>query len=130
MLKTLAEGVPVCVTMTLLDGLVLAKSAFHHSMNYRSVVILGIATEVTEEAEKRRALDRIVDRVKEGRSREARPANAKELAATRVLRVPIQEASVKIRTGGPIDDPEDMSVPCWAGHIPLRLVPSEGIPSS
>ncbi len=129
MLRTLAEGVAVCVTVTLLDGLVLARSAFHHSMNYRSVVILGVATEVATGDEKRRALDAIVERVGAGRTREVRPPNEKELTATKVLRLSIQEASVKSRTGGPIDDPEDATIPCWAGHIPLRIVAGEGVPS-
>jgi uncharacterized protein len=129
MLKALGRGIPICVTVTLLDGLVLARSAFHHSMNYRCVVILGVATELVDEDEKRRALDAIVEKVKPGRTREVRGPSAKELAATRVLRVPIAEASVKIRSGGPIDDPEDLAIPCWAGHIPLALVASPGIPA-
>lgn len=127
MLKALASGIDVCVTVTLLDGLVLARSAFHHSMNYRSAVILGVATLVNDHDEKRRALDAFVERMRPGRSREVRAPNAKELAATSVLRLAIEEASVKTRAGGPLDDPEDMTLRCWAGHIPLRLVRSEGV---
>ena len=121
MLRTLAGGVPVCVTVTLLDGLVLARSVFHHSMNYRSVVILGTATEVTDAAEKWAALEAIVEHLAPGRWSEARLPNDKELAATSVLRVPIEEASVKVRTGPPLDDVEDYALPCWAGVIPLHL---------
>lgn len=121
MLRELREGVPVCVTVTLLDGLVLARSAFHHSMNYRSVVMLGVAIEVTEHAEKVMALQAVVEHMKPGRWAEVRPPTEKELRATMVLRLPIAEASAKIRTGGPLDDAEDMGWPCWAGHVPLRL---------
>jgi uncharacterized protein len=116
---------PVCVTVTLLDGLVLARSAFHHSMNFRSVVLLGMATKVTDDAEKRHAFDVIVDHVVPGRSQVARPSNDVEGRATMVLRLPIQEGSAKVRTGGPIDDPEDMDLPVWAGVVPLRLTPGE-----
>jgi hypothetical protein len=123
MMGSLAKGIPVCLTVTLLDGLVLARSAFHHSMNYRSVVVLGTAAEVTGPEEKRRALDAIVDHVAEGRSREARGPNDKELLATRVLSLPLEEVSAKVRTGPPIDDEEDYTWPVWAGVLPLRLVP-------
>jgi len=129
MIKTLAGGVRVCFTATLLDGIVLARSAFHHSMNYRSVVVLGTAEEVTDLAHKRRALDAIVDRTAESRSRCARPPNDKELAATRVLVLPIEEVSAKIRTGGPVDDEEDLALPVWAGHVPIRLRASDPIPA-
>lgn len=122
-----AMGGPVCVTVTLLDGLVLARSAFHHSMNYRSVVVLGVAEEVTDPQAKRRALDAIVEHVAAGRTAVARAPNEKELAATRVMAVNLDEVSAKIRTGGPIDDPEDMAYPCWAGVVPLRSVPGEPI---
>lgn len=115
----------VCVTVTLLDGLVLARSAFHHSMNYRSVVLLGTATKVADAAEKRRAFDVIVDHVVPGRSAVARPSNDIELTATLVLRVPITEGSAKVRTGGPIDDEDDLDLPVWAGVVPLRLTPGE-----
>jgi nitroimidazol reductase NimA-like FMN-containing flavoprotein (pyridoxamine 5'-phosphate oxidase superfamily) len=128
MLGALAEGAPVCLTVTLLDGLVLARSAFHHSMNYRSVVVLGRAREVRDPAEKRRALEVIVEHVARGRSREARGPNEKELLATRVLALPLEEVSAKIRTGAPIDDEEDHALPVWAGEIPLRLVAQAPVP--
>ncbi len=122
MLRGLRDGIPICVTVTLLDGLVLARSAFHHSMNYRSVVILGVATEVTDDAERLRALEAIVEHVNPGRWAEVRPPNERELKATMVLRLPIAEASAKVRTGPPLDDTEDLGWPCWAGEVPLRLV--------
>jgi nitroimidazol reductase NimA-like FMN-containing flavoprotein (pyridoxamine 5'-phosphate oxidase superfamily) len=114
-------GAEVCVTVTLLDGLVLARSAFHHSMNYRSVVLLGTATKVEDPDEKRRAFDVIVEHVLPGRSEVARPSNDSELRSTMVLRLPITEGSAKVRTGGPKDDAEDMELPVWAGVVPLRL---------
>jgi nitroimidazol reductase NimA-like FMN-containing flavoprotein (pyridoxamine 5'-phosphate oxidase superfamily) len=119
-----ATDAEVCVTITLLDGLVLARSAFHHSMNYRSVVLFGTATKVVDEAEKRRAFDAIVEHVLPGRSAVARPTNDSELRATLVLRLPIEEGSAKVRTGGPKDDDADLDLPVWAGVIPLRLTPS------
>jgi nitroimidazol reductase NimA-like FMN-containing flavoprotein (pyridoxamine 5'-phosphate oxidase superfamily) len=122
MLRSLREGVPVCVTVTLVDGLVLARSAFHHSMNYRSAVVLGRAVEVTDPREKDDALRAIVEHVVPGRSDEIRGPNPKELAATLVLRLPLDEASAKIRSGGPLDDDEDYALPYWAGEIPLRTV--------
>jgi len=121
-MRTAKVGIPVCVTVTLLDGLVLARSAFHHSMNYRSVIVLGTAIEVTDPAEKAAALDAIVDHVLAGRASDARPGNDKERKATTVLRIPLTEASAKVRTGGPKDDPEDMALPVWAGVVPLRVV--------
>lgn len=121
MLRTLRQGIPVCVTVTLLDGLVLARSAFHHSMNYRSVLILGTAREVQEEAEKRRAFCALVDHVVAGRCTQTRSASPMELKATSVLCLPIEEASAKIRTGPPIDDEEDYALAHWAGVIPLAL---------
>lgn len=124
MLRASADA-EVCVTVTLLDGLVLARSAFHHSMNYRSVVLLGTATKVTDDAEKRHAFDVIVDHVVPRRSAVARSSNDSELRATLVLRLPIQEGSAKVRTGGPIDDPEDVGLPVWAGVVPLRLTAGE-----
>ncbi len=122
-----SAGAEVCVTITLLDGLVLARSAFHHSMNYRSVVLFGTATRVEDEAEKRRAFDVVVEHVLAGRSALARPSNASELRATLVLRLPIAEGSAKVRTGGPVDDDEDMDLPVWAGVVPLRLTPGEPV---
>ena len=121
MLRSLRSGVETCVTVTLLDGLVIARSTFHHSMNYRSAVIFGTAREVTDREEKLRALDALVEHVLPGRSDEARGPNEKELRQTMVLALPIDEASAKVRTGGPIDDDEDYSLPIWAGVIPLRL---------
>lgn len=121
MLKTLRRGTPVCVTVTLLDGLVLARSAFHHSMNYRSVVILGTAAEVEDETEKRCAFDALVDHVMAGRSGHTRPASAQELKATSVLCVPIEEVSAKVRTGPPIDDEDDYALRHWAGVLPIQL---------
>lgn len=123
MLRASADA-PVCVTITLLDGLVLARSAFHHSMNYRSVVLVGTATRVDDEDEKRRAFDAIVDHVLPGRSQVARPANPSELRSTLVLSLPIEEGSAKVRSGGPIDDPDDMGLPVWAGVVPLALEPA------
>lgn len=112
-------GLAVCLTVTHVDGLVLARSAFHHSMNYRSVVVHGTARTVTDPEERRLALDAIVDQVVPGRSQDSRPADAKELAATAVIRLDLDEVSAKIRTGGPNDDPEDLSLPYWAGVVPL-----------
>ncbi|MGC9543779.1 pyridoxamine 5'-phosphate oxidase family protein [Streptomyces sp. UG1] len=113
-------GLPVCLTVTHVDALVLARSAFHHSINYRSVVVHGIAYDVTDPEEKRTALDALVDHVVAGRSRDARPANKKELAATAVIRIDLDEVSAKLRTGGVNDEPEDLALPHWAGLVPLR----------
>jgi nitroimidazol reductase NimA-like FMN-containing flavoprotein (pyridoxamine 5'-phosphate oxidase superfamily) len=121
MLGALTQSTPLCVTVTLLDGLVLARSGFNHSMNYRSVLILGTATELTEARAKRAALDALVNRVLPGRAGEVRAANDKELNATRVLSLPITEASAKVRSGPPHDDEEDYALGCWAGVLPLRL---------
>jgi len=126
MLRSLRDGVDACVTVTLLDGLVLARSAFHHSMNYRSVVVFGKAREVRED-EKVRVLDSLVEHVVRGRSKEVRAPNLKELRQTLVLALPIDEASAKIRTGGPVDDEEDYALPVWAGVLPLTLTPGEPI---
>jgi uncharacterized protein len=127
MLKNMKAGVPVCVTVTLLDGLVLARSAFHHSMNYRSAVILGIAQEVLDEEEKRAAFDALVNHVVSGRAAMVRPANAQELKATTVLRLSIAEASAKVRRGPPIDAEEDYMLDCWAGVLPMQLMPGHPI---
>ncbi len=124
-LRTLSDGVPVCVTVTLLDGLVLARSAFHHSVNYRSVLILGTAVPVNDPVEKAHALGAIVEHTVPGRTADARAGDDKEMRATIVLRLPITEASAKVRVGGPKDDPEDMALPVWAGVIPLRTVVGE-----
>jgi hypothetical protein len=120
-LGVLASGAETCVTVTLLDGFVFARSAFHHSVNYRSAVVLGRAREVLGD-EKRVALDAIVDRLADGRAAACRAPNAKELAATRVLALGLDEASAKVREGGPIDDEEDLAHPCWAGVVPVALV--------
>ena len=128
MLQTLRSGASLCVTATLLDGLVLARSAFRHSMNYRSVMILGTATEVNDEQEKRRALTAVVNHVVSGRAAQVRPPNATELAATTVLRLPITEGSAKIRTGPPLDAEEDCALSCWAGVLPLELAALPAIP--
>ena len=125
MLRDLARGVPVCITVTLVDGLVLARSAFHHSMNYRSAVLFGTARELDDIAEKRRALARIVEHVVPGRTPDTRPPNEFEEKFTRVLAVEIEEASAKVRDGGPKDDEADLALPHWAGVIPLRLAPGE-----
>ncbi|MEV6542888.1 pyridoxamine 5'-phosphate oxidase family protein [Streptomyces sp. NPDC051665] len=119
-------GLPVCLTITHVDGLVLARSAFHHSINYRSVVVHGIAHQVTDPEEKRTALDALVDHVVPGRSADSRPANKKELAATMVIRLDLDEVSAKLRTGGANDDPEDLDLPHWAGVVPLS--PAYGAP--
>lgn len=121
MLKNMKAGVPVCITMTLIDGLVLARSAFHHSMNYRSAVILGTAREITDEQEKRAAFDSLVNHVVPGRAADVRAADPQELKATSVLCVPITEASAKVRQGPPIDAEEDYALKCWAGVLPLQL---------
>ncbi len=113
-------GLPVCVTVTHVDGLVLARSAFHHSINYRSVVVHGVARTVTDPEEKRTALDALVDHVVPGRAADSRPANKKELAATAVIRLDLNEVSAKTRTGGVNEEPEDLGLPHWAGVIPLR----------
>ena len=127
MLKNMKAGVPVCVTVTLLDGLVLARSAFHHSMNYRSAVILGVAREVMDEQEKRSAFDALVNHVVPGRTADVRAADAQELKATSVLCLVIEEASAKVRRGPPIDAEEDYALECWAGVLPMQLVPGHPI---
>jgi nitroimidazol reductase NimA-like FMN-containing flavoprotein (pyridoxamine 5'-phosphate oxidase superfamily) len=120
MLRNLDRGVPVCITVTLLDGLVLARSVFNHSMNYRSVVILGTATLVDDQAEKLAALRALSEHIIPGRWDDSRQPNEKELKATSVLRIPIAEFSAKVRVGPPIDDEEDYEFPTWAGVIPLE----------
>ena len=115
------DGVPVCITVTLLDGLVLARSVFNHSMNYRSVVILGKATLVDDPQEKLAALRTLSEHILPGRWEDARQPNERELKATLVLRVPIEEFSAKVRVGPPIDDEEDYSFPTWAGVVPLEM---------
>jgi uncharacterized protein len=122
MLRQLKESVPVCVTVTLLDGLVLARSVFNHSMNYRSVVILGKATLVDDPKEKVEALRALSEHILPGRWADSRQPNERELKATSVLRLPIEEFSAKVRVGPPIDDEEDYAFPTWAGVLPLEMV--------
>ncbi len=121
MLRSLAGGIEACVTVTIVDGLVLARSAFHHSMDYRSVMIFGRAKGVDDQDEKRRAMHALVDHVVPGRNADARPPSDSELRSTLVMRLPITEASAKIRTGGPIDDEEDMTLGIWAGVLPCTM---------
>lgn len=127
MLTSLEQGIEVCLTVTLLDGLVLARSAFHHSMNYRSVVVFGTATRVDDAGEKLAALEAFTDHVVPGRWAEVRPPNPQELVGTLVLALPIAEASVKVRTGPPIDAAADYALPVWAGEIPLNMTAGEPI---
>jgi hypothetical protein len=122
MLRQMKESVPVCITVTLLDGLVLARSMFNHSMNYRSVVILGKATLVDDPAEKIEALRLLSEHIVPGRWADSRQPNERELKATSVLRVPIEEFSAKVRQGPVVDDEEDYSFPTWAGVVPLEMV--------
>jgi nitroimidazol reductase NimA-like FMN-containing flavoprotein (pyridoxamine 5'-phosphate oxidase superfamily) len=128
MLRTLAGEVPLCITASIVDGLVLARSAFHHSMNYRSAVVLGAARAVTDPKEKWDALHAVVEHVAPGRWAEVREPSEKELKATLVLGLSLEEASAKIRTGPPIDDEEDYALTCWAGVVPLRLSALDPIP--
>jgi nitroimidazol reductase NimA-like FMN-containing flavoprotein (pyridoxamine 5'-phosphate oxidase superfamily) len=121
MLRQMKDGVAVCVTVTLLDGLVIARSVFNHSMNYRSVVILGKATLVEDPQEKLTALRILSEHIIPGRWDDARQPNERELKATSVLHIPIEEFSAKVRTGGPIDDEEDYSFPTWAGVVPIGM---------
>lgn len=122
MLRNLGAGVEVCVTVTLIDGLVLARSAFNHSVNYRSVVVLGKGTLLATDEEKISALHTFTERLTPGRWNEIRRPNERELKATSVLKVPLKEASAKVRQGPPEDDAEDYAVPCWAGVIPFETV--------
>jgi nitroimidazol reductase NimA-like FMN-containing flavoprotein (pyridoxamine 5'-phosphate oxidase superfamily) len=123
LLREASQQVDVCVTVTLLDGLVLARSAFHHSMNYRCAVLFGRAERVTDDDELQAMSAALVDHLAPGRSAEARPPTDEELRATLVIRLRIGEASVKVRTGGPIDDDDDLGLPVWAGVVPMRLTP-------
>ncbi len=123
------QGLPVCLTVTRLDGLVLARSAFHHSINYRSVVVHGVAQQVPDGEEMTAALDALVDNVVPGRSDDSRRADAKELAATAVLRLDLEEVSAKVRQGGPADDPEDMELPHWSGVVPVSRTYGTPLPS-
>jgi nitroimidazol reductase NimA-like FMN-containing flavoprotein (pyridoxamine 5'-phosphate oxidase superfamily) len=122
-----AQDATVCVTVTELDGLVAARSAFHHSMNYRSAVVIGPARVVDDPDERQHALDLVVDHMIPGRSATLRASTRKELAATAVLAVPLREASMKARDGGPVDEPEDVDAGIWGGYIPLRRVAGEPV---
>jgi nitroimidazol reductase NimA-like FMN-containing flavoprotein (pyridoxamine 5'-phosphate oxidase superfamily) len=122
-------GLPVCLTVTHVDGLVLARSAFHHSVNYRSVVVHGTARQVTDAAERSLALDAIVDQAVPGRAADSRRANAKELASTAVMRLDLAEVSAKVRTGGPNDEPEDTGLPHWTGVVPVRQAYGTPVPA-
>ena len=129
-LEALAGGADVCLTVTLIDGLVLARSAFHHSVNYRSVTIFGRARALESDADKASALHAFVERLYPGRWNEVREPNASELKATLVLELPLDEAVAKVRTGGPLDDAEDMQLPVWAGVVPLELRARAPIPDA
>jgi nitroimidazol reductase NimA-like FMN-containing flavoprotein (pyridoxamine 5'-phosphate oxidase superfamily) len=130
MLRTLQQGLDICVTVTLIDGLVLARSAFHHSMNYRSVVVFGKATLVEDAEQKLTALKAFTEHVILGRWEQVRSPSRNELAGTIVLSLPLTEASAKVRTGGPIDDEADYQIPVWAGQIPLKLTATTPINDS
>ena len=130
MLRAMVQEVDVCVTVTLVDGLVLARSAFHHSMNYRSVVIFGKASVVEGEEEKLAALQAFTEHILPGRWCDVRPPTKNELKATSVLSLPLEEASAKIRTGGPVDDAEDYEMDVWAGVVPLKLIAGDAIKDS
>lgn len=123
MLKTIDAGVPACITVTLVDGIVLARSVFNHSMNYRSVVALGKAKVIMDPAEKLEAMRAFTEKLIRGRWNDARQPNEQELRATSILRMPLTEVSAKVRTGLPLDDEPDYALPIWAGVVPLRLVP-------
>ena len=128
MFRALGQGVEVCVTVTLIDGLVLARSAFHHSMNYRSVVLFGKATVVEDRDAKREALRVFTEHVARGRWHDVRQPSEKELQATMVLALPLEEVSAKVRTGPPLDDEEDYALPVWAGVLPLHFTPQTPLP--
>ncbi len=130
LLRSAAGGPGVCVTVTLLDGLVLSRSWFHHSMNYRSVVVFGEATLVDDPAEKMAASDALVEKVRRGRSAQSRPPTPEELRATLFVSLPIEEASAKVRSGPPREDPADLGNGHWGGVIPLRLVPGDPVPDA
>jgi len=130
MLRELGQGAPLCVTVTLVDGLVLARSAFHHSMNYRSVMVLGQARLVTDPEEKMAALSHFTNHIVPGRWDEVRQPNERELKSTAVLALALDEVSAKVRTGPPIDDEEDYALPVWAGVVPMRIESGEPAPDA
>lgn len=123
------SGLAVCVTVTLVDGLVLARSAMHHSVNFRSVVVMGEARMVDDPAEKSRALGRLLDHIAPGRAADCRAPDARELAATGVLALDLVEVSAKVRSGPPVDDPQDLRLPHWAGVVPLSLTAGAPVPA-
>ena len=127
MLRQLGQGIDVCVTVTLIDGLVLARSAFHHSMNYRSVVVFGRAEVIEDRQEKMAALEALSEHIIPGRWDDVRGPNDRELQLTTVLAIPLTEASAKVRTGPPVDDEEDYDLPVWAGVLPLQMVAQKPI---
>ncbi len=127
--KAAPAGLPVCVTATLVDGLVLARAAMHHSVNFRSVVVLGAARVVDDPAEKLRAMRCLLDHIRPGRADDCRTPNARELAATGVLALDLVEVSAKVRVGGPVDDPEDRLLPHWAGVVPLGVAAGTPVPA-
>ncbi|MFZ6874100.1 pyridoxamine 5'-phosphate oxidase family protein [Undibacterium sp. Di27W] len=128
--KILTSGIQACVTITHLDGLVLARSAFNHAMNYRSAVIYGCFEKVPDEADKHQALALFMEKLAPGRQAQCRPGNDKEMAATTIMRIALNEAAVKIRTGGPQDDDEDMGIPVWAGVLPFAQVHTQPVVDS
>ena len=128
--RALADGSPACITVTLLDGLVLARSAFHHSVNYRCVILFGCGQEVTDTDEHARALEAVVEHVVPGRWADVRWPDRKETLQTLVVRFPISEASAKVRTGDPLDDEQDYALDVWAGVIPLTLQPGAPVPDA
>ncbi|MEA2002381.1 MAG: pyridoxamine 5'-phosphate oxidase family protein [Actinomycetota bacterium] len=125
-----ADGVEICLTVTLVDGFVIARSGFHHSMNYRSVVIFGNAAPITDDDERARALDHLVDTLVPGQAAAVRPMTRNEMKGTTVLRLPITEASAKVRTGGPVDDAADYDLPIWAGVLPVTTTYGPAIPDA
>jgi uncharacterized protein len=129
MLAASDQGLPVCVTVTLVDGVVLARSALHHSLKYRSVVVVGNARLVADSREKLGALAALLDHVASGRSADSRPPNTRELAATAVLALDLVEVSAKVRDGGPVDDEQDLALPHWAGVVPLTLTAGTPVPA-
>jgi nitroimidazol reductase NimA-like FMN-containing flavoprotein (pyridoxamine 5'-phosphate oxidase superfamily) len=128
-LQALGDGTPCCVTVSLVDGLVLARAALHHSLNYRSVMVLGTAREVTDPDRKQGALRSVVEHIAPGRADEVRGPDETDLKSTKVLAVPIEEASAKVRTGPPVDEEPDLELPHWAGQLPLTRGTGEPIPA-
>jgi nitroimidazol reductase NimA-like FMN-containing flavoprotein (pyridoxamine 5'-phosphate oxidase superfamily) len=129
-LRSLADGAPACVVVTLLDGLVLSRSSFHHSMNYRSVVLFGSAVEVADHEQKLRAVQAVVEHVVPGRTVSCRPPSEQELRSTLVVRLPLVEVSAKVRTGPPVEEPADLALALWAGEVPLRMVAGAPVPDA